>query len=63
MRAISFPSPAGAPQCYEPESCYRNVRSTRRPPAGNVVRESLKPQHNMAKYPLQEAKRPAEGQC
>lgn len=50
MKAIFFPSPAGDPQCCKPDSCYRNVRSTRRPLAGTVVRESLKPQHNMAKY-------------
>lgn len=50
IRAISFPSPAGDPQCCKPESCFRNVRSTRRPPAGTVVRQSLKPQHNMSMY-------------
>lgn len=50
IRAISFPSPAGHPQCCKPESCFRNVRSTRRPPAGTVVRQSLKPQHNMSMY-------------
>ena len=61
MRAISFPSPAGDPQCCKPGSCYRNVRSTRRPPAGTVVRESLKPQHNMSMYRYRKPSDPQKG--
>lgn len=61
MKAISFSSPAGDPQCCKPDSCYRNVRSTRRPPAGTVVRESLKPQHNMAKYHYRKPNGPQKG--
>ena len=61
MRAISFPSPAGDPQCCKPESCYRNVRSTRRPPAGTVVRESLKPQYNMSMYRYRKPSDPQKG--